>query len=278
MTSDLNPPRTRKAFTLIELLVVIAIIAILASMLLPVLATAKDKAASTQCRNNQHQMTIAMHMYADDFNDAMAFPGWDGGTGMYMGIYQPGWLYTVTNGTCPDPGPNGTYVNNQNAAYRTGLWFQYMPNPKTYLCPVDTKSKTYLTKGLRNNRLSSYVMNGAVCGYGEADTRGQMHYNCKLSNAWSTMCYLQWEPDENNIGPGNPGGFEYNDSSNFPNDSEGIGRLHSRKGGCVVAIGGHVLFVTREQFRADCDAPAGRGPGPGGKTFTHWSPYHNDGW
>jgi len=73
MKSDSNPLRIR-AFTLIELLVVIAIIAILAAMLLPVLATAKDQAARTTCVNNQKQMTVAMRMYADDNGDWMAPP------------------------------------------------------------------------------------------------------------------------------------------------------------------------------------------------------------
>ena len=92
-----------RGFTLIELLVVIAIIAILAALLLPALASAKDKAQRIICTNNQKQMTLAMGMYAHDNLDYLTFPNWDNGV-----VIGPGWLYGMKSDTA---GPNSSTLS-----------------------------------------------------------------------------------------------------------------------------------------------------------------------
>ena len=70
-----NFPRGSNVFTLIELLVVIAIIAILAMLLLPALQSAKEMAKTTQCINNQKQLTLAMTYYVFDNKDYFIHAG-----------------------------------------------------------------------------------------------------------------------------------------------------------------------------------------------------------
>jgi len=222
----------RHGFTLIELLVVIAIIAILAAMLLPALSRAKDKALRTHCVNNNKQLALARSMYVLDNRDYFPYSNW-GNT------YGPGWLYMPEGGNPPDLW-SAKYTNNAVAAYKTGTYWQYMPNIKAYLCPVDNKSRYFPA---RANKMSSYIMDGAVVNYGRLNEKSN-----KQTSIWSQMCYIMWEPDENLLNGGAPvGAFAYNDASSFPDIGEGVGRLHI-SGAIVQAIAGHVLFIKFSDF------------------------------
>src|SRR5687767_3630515 len=86
-----NCPAKAKGFTLIELLVVIAIIAILASLLLPAITKAKNKAQSIHCENNLKQLQLAMQTYCGD-NDGYFAPDIQGNIYGYWESMKGSWV------------------------------------------------------------------------------------------------------------------------------------------------------------------------------------------
>ncbi len=251
-----------RAFTLIELLVVIAIIGILAALLLPVLSAAKDRATRTICIANMKQLGTANHMYSDDNLDYLVQPNW--------GNTQQGWLYTPSANQPPIQ-PAATNVAQVLADYQGGLLWRYIGNTKTYICPVDAKDPKInlsLLAGGRADWLSSYLMDGCSISFPYPLTYppNPPPPIIKASQVWNQGCWLMWEPDWHSpLGEGN-----FNDGASFPGlDNytprmwEGIGRLHSGKGGSILAIDGHVEFVTTNIYAIQANAP--------GRSLLFWS-------
>ncbi len=112
---------TSYAFTLIELLVVIAIIAILAAILFPVFAQAKEAAKKTACLSNTKQIALGLYMYATDADDNLPNTSWEQDPAGFMG----GISYNPQN-------PNGTYQ-----VHWSFLIQPYIKNWGIYVCPSD---------------------------------------------------------------------------------------------------------------------------------------------
>ncbi len=91
---------SRRGFTLIELLVVIAIIAILAAILFPVFAKAREKARQTSCLSNSKQINMCILMYAQDYDDLLPFY-WYGDTVGYWPNVLQSYVKNWQMFTCP---------------------------------------------------------------------------------------------------------------------------------------------------------------------------------
>lgn len=136
----------RIAFTLIELLVVIAIIAILAAILFPVFAQAREQARKTQCLSNAKQIGLASMMYAQDYDEILPETGWVG--------------------PCSAPASQGCAVDTSGRdPYWSGVFafplaiIPYKKNYQILVCPSDPDKGGF-------NKLGSYCFEAQLLAAG----------------------------------------------------------------------------------------------------------------
>ncbi|MFQ3610670.1 MAG: prepilin-type N-terminal cleavage/methylation domain-containing protein [Fimbriimonadales bacterium] len=146
----------RKGFTLIELLVVIAIIAILAAILFPVFAQARESARQTSCTNNQKQIATSVLMYVQDFDETFPMSAYFTSTNL-VAIYDvlAPYIKNTDIFVCPSYRPGIDWTQRvQNAgsprpALGTFRYVGYIPNLGLFaenFCGLNIQKRTQVTK------------------------------------------------------------------------------------------------------------------------------------
>ncbi|BDI28143.1 hypothetical protein CCAX7_001940 [Capsulimonas corticalis] len=176
-TKPLRPRTRSEAFTLIELLVVIAIIAILAAILFPVFAKAREKARQTACLSNERQIGLAAMQYMQDNDGA---------------LYHHHEDYVLDDGTQVHDLPGavsgctGGGNGNSNAEKPWAIFFQpYLKSRDVIYCPDDPEPHSKQQAG------SIQEYNGGITNLGDECSAAPNGEQCQAeSNHWAMWSYL----------------------------------------------------------------------------------------
>lgn len=222
----MHQARLRYGFTLIELLVVIAIIAILAAILFPVFAAARERARTTTCLNNQKQIGTALLQYMGDWDEM--YPAYNIDTGLW-------------------PEALRSYLPKATQAEAASV----------YMCPSVTEGSTgwgsaHIAWAWNQGRYSSvgaYAHNGFMYNCGQADVKDPANTMFDSDGVWIDA----WPLNQQKL-PKN---------RETPQDDCGMGRIaiDRHKGGVnMTFVDGHAKWVSIEKlpsitYRADPSVP-----------------------
>ncbi len=218
----------RRAFTLIELLVVIAVIAILAGLLLPTLAKAKEKGKRIVSINNTKQIVLAAHLYAHEYNDTLPYCG--------AGLpppYPDAWCFNYG-----PPGPDFYHLGG-------GQVFPYLTTSNVFRCPSDRTNDSLF--GSRVIKMITYIWETTSCGGSGGKPYGGGIWNngagLKLS-AFRGDGILQMEPNEATPMSWNDGAVDYYEDET----------LHHNQGGIIGCYGGSAEWMKFSTWKLEQNA------------------------